>query len=284
MTDLPLEFDAEYYRDRHADTRHLSIAEAWAHYDTTGRSEGRWGSHWAGRNTFVELVPKGEILEIGPGSRPVFAGANVSYFDALTTDQLKARARTFGEAESSVPELTYSDPNGDLSSINKTFDAVFSSHLIEHQPDLVSHLNQVERLLRPGGKYYLLCPDMRFTCDAGMAPSTIGDVLQAYVEKRNRHTLANKINASVMHQSNDGKTHWDGLGRERYHYCAELLLDQIKCHEHDTEYVDVHAWFFTPSRFRSCLTALNEMGLSRLRPLRVYETPRPANEFCAILG
>lgn len=41
--------------------------------------------------------------------------------------------------------IHYVEPNGDLSVVNKRFDAVFSSHMIEHAADLAAHLKQIRQ-------------------------------------------------------------------------------------------------------------------------------------------
>ena len=49
------------------------------------------------------------------------------------------------------------------------------------------------------------------------------------------------------------------------------------------EYIDRHAWQFTPDSFRTILRLLNELGLVALRPVRVYNSLFPTNEFWAVL-
>jgi hypothetical protein len=49
------------------------------------------------------------------------------------------------------------------------------------------------------------------------------------------------------------------------------------------DYIDVHAWQFIPSSFRTIMQLLFEMKLTRTLPIRVYDTPFGWNEFYAIL-
>lgn len=48
-------------------------------------------------------------------------------------------------------------------------------------------------------------------------------------------------------------------------------------------YIDVHAWRFTPQSFREISSLLCELGLSPLKPARIYDTPKPLFEFAAVL-
>src|SRR4249919_1725326 len=119
------------------------------------------------RQRFVASVPLDKpVLEIGPFDRPWLSGSNVRYFDVLPQEQLRTRAATeFGRIPKNCPHIHYVSPTGDLSIVDAEFGAVFSSHCIEHQPDVIRHLREVERLLRPGGLYYLIVPDKRFCFD-----------------------------------------------------------------------------------------------------------------------
>ena len=84
-------------------------------------------------------------------------------------------------------------PQG-LDGFTEEFDAVLSSHCIEHQPDLVHHLQQVQHKLKnDGGRYFILIPDKRYCFDKHIAPSTIAEVVQAHEEHRTVHTLRSVI-------------------------------------------------------------------------------------------
>lgn len=49
------------------------------------------------------------------------------------------------------------------------------------------------------------------------------------------------------------------------------------------EYVDVHAWTFSPESFRRLVLALNEKGWIALRPEIVHDTDFGELEFFAVL-
>ncbi len=284
--DYPPEFDADFYRQQCGGLNGLSDEECLAHYQQNGREQGLWQNRWAGRFEFIKLIPEGRpTLEIGPGSRPILKGAHVRYFDVMDADALRRRALRFNEDVRDVPEAVhFVSDTGDLNIVSEKFATVVSSHSIEHQPDLVRHLQQVESLLEPGGAYYVLCPNIKYTHDIHMPETTIGDIIEAFVEKRVRHRLAHLVNNEIMQSHNDSEQHWNGeTSVEPNHYNPDLILGQINAHQNTSHYIDVHAWYFTPEKFRICLNAIADCGLTKLRPVRVYETPRNANEFCAIL-
>lgn len=49
------------------------------------------------------------------------------------------------------------------------------------------------------------------------------------------------------------------------------------------EYVDVHAWRFTPTSFRTIVAGLFDRGLTALKPVAVHDTMFLHLEFFAIL-
>jgi SAM-dependent methyltransferase len=161
--DFPPGFDPEHYRLIHADLRSFSLDEVREHYLTRGRPWRRPPNVLAAPEAFRDLaVGLGAILEIGPFSRPLVRGRDVTYFDVLDRQGLTTLARKIGVEETGqIPQIDYVSATGDLTVVPVTFDVVASSHAIEHQPDLVRHLCRVEQVLKPGGYYFLWIPDKR---------------------------------------------------------------------------------------------------------------------------
>ena len=158
----------------------------------------------ADRNAFVSLIPHTHsVLEIGPFAQPVLRGPHVRYVDVLSTEDLRKRAQSLGMDETKVPTISWVSNGSDLSVVNDTFDAVVSSHAIEHQPDFVRHLNQVAHLLKPNGRYYLLVPDHRYCFDHFLTPSTIAQVLGAHLEYRKVHSLSSVVEHRALTTHND---------------------------------------------------------------------------------
>ena len=150
------------------------------------------------------------MLEIGPFAHPMMRGEHVDHLDVLPTEALRARAVSLGMDPGGVPDIRWVSSGGDLSVVTERYDAVVSSHAIEHQPDLIRHLQQVEALLRPGGSYYLLIPDHRYCFDHFLVPSTTAQVIGAHVERRSVHTAASVIEHRALTTHNDPVRHWAG--------------------------------------------------------------------------
>ncbi len=235
-----------------------------------------------------DLGGKGLCLEIGPYFHPVVTGENVRYFDVFNTEELRRNAAADPDPQvtpDTIPEMHYSDKNADLSVIPERFAEAFSSHCIEHQPDFIAHLEQVHDLLEPGGRYVVLVPDKRFCFNHFVPASTVGDILQAHLEKRTRHTLAAVVDHFAGSTHNDPKRHWEGDHADEDYwsgYTARLQHALELYDAADGDYIDLHAWYFTPDSFAHICETLHETGKIRLRLECVGDTRVYGLEFGAI--
>jgi SAM-dependent methyltransferase len=282
---LPQLLELDAYRRFNPDLAGLPDPELVKHYIVHGEREGRRSNALGSRADFAALVPPGaEALEIGPFNNPLLCGERVRYFDVLTRAGLIERAQQMGLPPERTPEIDYVSTDGDLTVVDAVFDVVLSSHSIEHQTDLIAHLNTVARLLHEGGRYFVLAPDKRYCFDHYMNPSSLADVLEAHYERRTRHTLANVLSNGALSTHNDTGRHWAGdhgkyLENLRARYEATLTeYDRRK-----ETYIDVHGWFFTPASFKAIVLALQTLGHTSFEIERIYPTRFNANEFWAVL-
>jgi SAM-dependent methyltransferase len=282
----PDEFEAKTYRSLHPDLAQMSDAELRDHYENCGREEGRTANGLRDRNDFAELIPKSAtVLEIGPFCNPLLRGPNVSYFDVFSQEDLVKRARLFGFDPAGIPHIDYISSTGELSIANRCFDVVISSHCLEHQPDIVGHLQAVGEILRPGGAYFLLVPDKRYCFDHFINLSNLAQVIAAHHERRKVHTLCSVIEHRALFTHNDSVRHWQGdhgaIVDNFVEHQIQVALQEFG--EAKGKNIDVHAWYFTPDSACAIVSALQNMSLSRFGVHRVYPTRYGANEFWMIL-
>jgi len=285
--EFPPEFDGAFYRKRHRDLRHLSDEQLVDHYEKCGRSEGRLASRAVPRKNFIPLLSRYKsILEIGPFAQPVLRSRNVKYFDVMDRAGLAERIQreniTVLKAKN-IPEIDFVSPTGDLNVVDQKFDCVVSSHCIEHQPDVVRHLQQVENILTDGGCYFVIVPDKRYCFDHYIEESTLEDVLQSHIEKRTVHSKQNVIKHLALTTHNEPARHWEGDNGEKPNDPERIVRAEKIFEDANGAYIDVHSLFLTPKSFRAIFNALHDRGLTKLKPIRVYDTPVRWNEFCAIL-
>ena len=231
----------------------------------------------------------GLTLEIAPYFHPVVKGPNARYFDIFDTEELKRLADEDPNpivTADTVPYMHYSDPHGDIAVIPEKFSEVFSSHCIEHQPDLISHFEKVYDLLEPGGRYIAFVPDKRFCFDHCLPYSSVGDILLASAEKRTRHSLASVINLLAGRTHNDAPRHWAGDHVDPdyttgYPDRVKTALDIFN--DAKGGYLDCHAWRFKPDSFAQICDILYHIGRIRLRLVEIGDTRINTQEFSAVL-
>jgi len=159
-----------------------------------------------------------------------------------------------------------------------------SAHCIEHQADLIKHLNQVSSLLTEKGKYYLVIPDQRYCFDHFLPPSRIMEIISAHHEKRQQPTAQSIVEHHTFVTHNDPVKHWRGDHGaptnqvvEKWKIAHELVAST------NGAYVDVHCWQFQPETFRDLIDNLYNLGFISLSCIQVFSTARNNLEFFAIL-
>ena len=282
---FPPTFETSVYRSVWPDLAGFSDEALRAHFHEWGQKEGRRCNRLEDRNSFVALIPEtADTLEIGPFCNPLLKGPNAQFFDVLDRAGLESRARSIGIIDPVAPLVTFVSPTGDLAVVDKQFDYVLSSHCVEHQPYLIHHLQQVGRILRPGGRYFLLVPDKRYCFDSLLAESNIAQVLEAHQERRKVHTFRSVIEHRALTTHNESGRHWAGDHGGAEKTAASRVTQAINEFEASAgTYVDVHAWCFTPAGMEGIIEFFHDNGTVDLQLERMYPTRAPNNEFWMIL-
>ncbi|WP_245259617.1 hypothetical protein [Methylobacterium sp. 10] len=278
------EYDSEFYRSNNPDLGSLGHEALYIHWRQHGIREGRSASSIAFRESFVNVIKTyGTVLEIGPFYRPLLTGPHISYFDVLDTLALIERAGKIGLPVDSVPKIDWVSPNGDLSIVNRIFDAAASAHCIEHQPDLVKHLQDVANLLTANGIYFLVIPDKRYCFDHYIPESKVSSILQARGSQR--HSLESVIEHRSLVTHNCAGRHWAGDHHDYglLYTIHSKIMAAISEYKSSDRYIDVHAWQFTPDSFGDVILQLSNAGIIPFTAVRIYQTPLNRQEFCAIL-
>ncbi|MFH0863355.1 MAG: class I SAM-dependent methyltransferase [Candidatus Altiarchaeota archaeon] len=108
---------------------------------------------------FQKYVPSdAKVLDIGAGFCEFINNIRAAQKTAV---DLNPDTRRMAAADVSV----VTSPATDLSRIgDSSIDVVFSSNLLEHlpRPDIVKALNEMRRVLKPGGQLLLMVPNIRY--------------------------------------------------------------------------------------------------------------------------
>lgn len=186
-----------------------------------------------------------------------------------------------------VPYIDFVSHNGDFSVIDEKFDIVFSRHSIEHQMNLVAHLQAVERVLNDGGLFALVIPDKRYCLDHYRPETSLAEVLDRHFRKVAFRPFDDYIGCVMVSTHNIAGLHWIGkhgdignqLTRENFEALSQKYIDSRDA----DKYIDVHSLCLTPRSFEHIINTLNKMELTRFKIHRLCHTVWGRFEFSAVL-
>lgn len=231
------------------------------------------------------------FLEIGPLDRPIVTREMVivSYVDHLDTSGL--RKKYAADPVVNAAEIVGIDFVWEGSLIEAvvnqaSFDGVVASHLIEHVPDLVTFLQEVDLLTTDSGELFLVIPDKNYTFDYLRHLSTITEVLANYIDKVKRPTSIQILDDFL--NSSDWKIE-DGWSKKRNKRVPKLshgidkVMNIATTVLKNQEYFDVHTWVFSPESFIGLIDKLRELELINWKIKKIIPTSKLEFEFYCVL-
>jgi SAM-dependent methyltransferase len=241
--------------------------------------------------TLHMLKKDGLGLEIGPSHNPMApkkAGYNVHVLDHASAEELRIKYTGHPVNLDNIEEVDFvwrGEPLSELIGREHCYDWIVASHVIEHVTDFVGFLQQCEKLLAPGGVISLVVPDKRFCFDYFRTLSNTGDTLQAFTEKRVRHSPGSVFDHFAnFAEMNGERITWvqQDVGDIRLANALDKAESFWKLALKNDEYIDTHNWKFTPSSFRIILNDLQHLGLIDLAEVGGFDTA--GFEFWITLG
>jgi SAM-dependent methyltransferase len=233
------------------------------------------------------------ILEIGGGYNPRYEKSthpNAYHLDHASRQELRDKFAAFADMRLSIDRIQAIDfvsdggPIDELVPADLRFDLIYGSHVLEHQVDLIGHLQSLEKLLKPEGRVIEMIPDLRACSDALRFPTVTSDTLLVHGRSGLRHRgkqrfdgLAHHLKAYPGYRMRDA--HSEGI--DFAYDIREAYQAMLTAEDAGTGYVDTHAWTFTPESFRLLMIELRLLGLTRLVP--TYVSPPYRNQFCVVL-
>jgi SAM-dependent methyltransferase len=231
-------------------------------------------------------------VEIGPLDRPLVRKDQgyIHYVDHCDTEALKERWSADPDVDT---DLLHVDAVWGAHTLREALSAagggvwpavdyVLASHVVEHVPDLVSWLNEVTDVLKPGGTLRLAVPDKRYTFDYLRKVTTLAEVSDAFAQRRRAPSGAMVLDFNLKVVRVDCGAAWNGpLDESRLeHYCTpEEALAEASDAETTGTYHDVHCWVFTPESFALLMADLAQRGLMRLSCANLVPTRPNTFEF-----
>lgn len=212
-------------------------------------------------------------LEIGAGYNPLLPkaeGWRVETLDHAPREVLVAKYAGAAVDTSRIEPVDHVSAGGSVFEAvgeEGRFAYIVASHVVEHTPDLLRFLLDCQRLLQPDGVLALAVPDKRFSFDVLRPVASTGDVLQAHLEGRTRHTPGRVFDEVAYNVLRGGALAWGPDTAAPMAFFRPLADAQaIFAHARDNDvYIDIHAWQFTPSSFRLIVADLHGIGALALR-------------------
>jgi predicted SAM-dependent methyltransferase len=231
-------------------------------------------------------TPEASVLEIGPLYRPFFlkSETDVIYVDHADTDTLREKYRVghgFDVQDIVEVDAVWGD-NSLLECAGRQVDYVIASHVIEHVPDLITWLKELQAVLKPDGEIRLVVPDKRYTFDYIRRETALQDLIDPYARRTRRPLAANIFDHVTYVRHVDTGEAWKGpLDTEKLEHIHsyELAMDLVQDALSTDNYHDVHCWVFTPHSFASLMLDAANHGMLNLECVDFSDTPHNSLEF-----
>jgi hypothetical protein len=240
-------------------------------------------------------VSRGHGLELGALDRPIVRRSDGEVYYVDVTDTAGVREHYKNDPNVHIDSIVDVDFPLILNGITRSlaeasapkapYDWIVASHVIEHVPDLVGFLRDLESLLTDGGRVALIVPDRRYCFDAMRPPTTLGDVLLAHANGDTRPSLKAVFDFYNYAVHGTSQEFWNGKVPEQSTpmHDVNLVMNTVQRYRDSGDYIDTHAWLFTPDSFVDQLRALFALGLSNLTVTTIEPTPVGDLEFFATL-
>ena len=253
------------------------------------------------RLTFQEKIDPTKLsLEIGALNNPIFEPKlypNLKFIDVFSTEQLKQNYKDHPDVDiNTIVNVDYVWKGQKYIELipDVKFEQVFSSHNIEHQPNLIEYLNNISSVLNPGGLVYLVIPDKRYCFDHYIEESNIIDILSADIRQDKKPQISTLFKAGFQSTHNEPERHWNNdfdinklnnlndvntinILTEKYNHLKSVY------NFNKYSYIDTHVWQFTPKSFIININVLNSMKIIDLNIIYCSDTKHDEFEFYTIL-
>jgi len=236
-------------------------------------------------------LDEGVGLEIGPLSTPIVSKeeANIFYLDHVDTQGLKDKYKDEPVVLEDIAQIDYVLKDSSLTKTfpKRRFDYVLASHVIEHIPDTISWLKQLNGILRPGGVVSLIIPDKRFTFDINRRVSLPAEVIGAYYDRLTGFTSAMMYDFAYECKTEvDTAAAWadpEGCRASSRRWSQAVVEGKLKDNLNPDKYVDCHCFVYTPASFVEILLAAIEHELLDFEVDYFLETQQNEIEFYVTL-
>ncbi|WP_444895062.1 methyltransferase domain-containing protein [Microbulbifer sp. SSSA005] len=232
------------------------------------------------------VIPQEKVgLEVGPLDKPFIKKADnrvfyVDYFDEI---QLKNKIKNNkNRSPDKVVELDYVLKGRKLSEVvDRSFDYIFTSHVLEHLPNFLGWLNDASKVLNSGGIIFSIVPDCRYCFDVERPWTGLGELVENYVLDRDRPAPRHAFDQRYYHKNVKAARLWADYSNYRVKVPRTFTVKQ----SYDTfdralkGYHDCHVNLFTPDSIVDCIEGARKLGMHDFKILKCSQTRKNKLDF-----
>jgi len=193
---------------------------------------------------FVFNNIKGNILEIGALAQPykVNTETNVIYADKYDGNTLKKMCKEhllgYNDNELDIKDIVCPSVVCDADKLpfdDNTFDAVVTSHILEHLSNPIKAIFEWLRVIKPNGYIYFIVPDKRFTFDEPREVTPVQHIVDDFEQEIEKTAFSHYYDFYInVHKTNieDARKHYDEQTNIHVHtFTFESIIELIKRYE-----------------------------------------------------
>ena len=237
-------------------------------------------------------------LEIGPLASPKVLKSEgpVSYLDHASTAELREKYRDNQQLAALMDSIVDVDlvqrPGQSLTDATRDaapFDYIVAAHVLEHVPDAIGWLFELEQILSPTGVVSLVIPDKRYTFDINRRPTDVADLLDAHLSGLGQPSYGQIYDWFAHTVTIDGMVDTPAIWAGEIDYSGTVRDDvpnpdvaaYVECVKQQKQRtpLDIHCHVFTPRAFLHLYGTLVELDLVNFEIGAFFDTAVDTFEF-----
>ncbi len=236
---------------------------------------------------FKKLVaPENKIgLEVGPLDRPFIDKSEYTVFYVDYFDESQLRDKIQGNNNrnpNDIVKLDYVLHGQDISTVvDRKFDYVFTSHVIEHLPNLFGWLNDIAKILNPGGIVFSIVPDSRYCFDLERPQTSLGELIENYTLNRRKPSPRHAFDQRFYHKNIKPFDLWSDYIKHKEKVKRTFSVNESynMFKKAQVVYHDCHVNTFTPDSIKECLDESKKIGIHQFKTIKVSQTQKNKLDF-----
>jgi hypothetical protein len=230
------------------------------------------------------------FLEFGPLDKPLLdkKSSSVFYVDYASLEELRELYKNDPSVDCSNlcrPDFIWGKEDLKSLTAGKTFSGAVASHVIEHVPDFIGWLKEIESVLSDAGILSLAIPDKRFTFDIHRRTSSLSEMVECFLLQSRKPNLRQVFDQLLLDSESDTYTIWRNgppsplITAEKIQKAFQETLEVRR----SNSYHNVHCWVFTPKSFLINMYFLSVLRLTNFELIHFWPTETGQGEFILIL-